>query len=80
MEWGTRITAIGLEFALPALVGFGLDWWWNTTPWLTLLGSFLGLAIGMYHVFRLASELSRPSAHGKEGRRPGPQGGDLDSA
>ena len=46
LDWGTRITTIGLEFALPAFLGFGLDRWWNTSPWMTLAGAFLGLAIG----------------------------------
>ncbi len=56
MEWGTRVTAIGLEFALPALFGFGLDRWWRTAPWMTVLGAFLGVGMGMLHVIRLASE------------------------
>jgi len=56
MDWGTRVTAIGLEFALPAFLGFGLDRWWGTAPWMTVLGSFLGVGMGMLHVIRLASE------------------------
>jgi F0F1-type ATP synthase assembly protein I len=75
MEWAARITTIGLEFALPALLGLGLDRWWKTTPWLTLVGAFLGLAIGMMQVLRLATELAGPSAHRNAGRKPGPRGG-----
>jgi ATP synthase protein I len=56
MDWGTRVTTIGLEFALPAFLGFGLDRWWGTAPWMTVLGSFLGVGMGMLHVIRLASE------------------------
>jgi hypothetical protein len=56
MDWGARVTTIGLEFALPACVGFGLDRWWRTAPWMTIIGAFLGLGIGMLHVIRLASE------------------------
>ena len=70
MDWGTRITSIGLEFALPALVGFGLDRWWGTVPWMTVTGAFLGLAIGMLHVFRLASTLSETSRKPHRGRGP----------
>ena len=58
MDWGTRVTTIGLEFALPAFLGFGLDRWWSTAPWMTILGAFLGLGIGMVHMVRLATELS----------------------
>jgi ATP synthase protein I len=57
LDWGTRITTIGLEFALPAFLGFGLDRWWGTSPWMTLAGALLGLATGMTHVFRLAFKL-----------------------
>lgn len=65
MEWSSRITTIGLEFALPAVVGFGLDRWWGTSPWLTVAGSLLGVAVGMFHVLRLASRIP--------GSRPRPQ-------
>jgi ATP synthase protein I len=75
MEWSSRITTIGLEFALPAFLGFGLDRWWGTSPWMTLGGAFLGLTIGMLHVFRLASQLSggpgRRNGRGQAGPREG---------
>ncbi len=70
MDWGTRVTAIGLEFALPAFLGFGLDRWWGTAPWMTILGAFLGLGIGMVHLVRLASELSG-STEKRQSTRPG---------
>ncbi|MBV8487963.1 MAG: AtpZ/AtpI family protein [Planctomycetaceae bacterium] len=74
IDWSARITTIGLEFALPACLGFGLDRWWRTSPWLTVIGAFLGLGIGMLHVIRLGSSLSGPSG-GIHGRRPGPDSG-----
>jgi F0F1-type ATP synthase assembly protein I len=61
LDWGARVTTIGLEFALPAFLGLGLDRWWGTSPWMTVVGAFLGLATGMTHVLRLASRLQ---AHG----------------
>ena len=70
MDWGTRVTTIGLEFALPAFLGFGLDRWWSTAPWMTILGSFLGLGIGMVHLVRLATELSATSKE-RQDTRPG---------
>lgn len=73
MDWGTRVTAIGLEFALPAFVGFGLDRWWGSAPWMTILGAFLGVGIGMLHVIRLASELP-----GSPGRRESKRAGSAD--
>ena len=68
MDWGARITTIGLEFALPACLGFSLDRWWGTGPWLTVIGAFLGLGIGMLHVIRLGSSLAGPSGLAQGGR------------
>lgn len=75
MEWGARITAIGFEFALPALLGLALDGWWNTSPWMTLGGAFLGVFMGMFHVFRLASQLSSTAGLPRAARKPRPPGG-----
>jgi ATP synthase protein I len=80
LDWGTRITSIGLEFAVPAFLGFGLDRWWHTGPWLTILGSLLGLVVGMLHLVRLAATLSRSGPTGRgggpldAGRGPGTSG------
>ena len=74
MEWGTRVTAIGLEFALPAFLGFGLDRWWGTAPWMTVLGAFLGVGMGMLHVIRLASE-PQDSPRRSQSRNAGSAGG-----
>ena len=60
MEWASRVTTIGLEFALPPLLGSVADRWWKTAPWLTVVGAVLGFAVGMMHVLRLAREKSRP--------------------
>ncbi len=65
MDWGTRVTALGLEFALPAFLGFGLDRWWGTAPWMTIFGAFLGVGMGMLHVIRLASEPPGSSRRGQ---------------
>ncbi len=74
MDWGARITTIGLEFALPACLGFGLDRWWNTGPAMTIAGALLGMAVGMLHVIRLASDL--PGSSGpRRPKKPGPPEG-----
>jgi hypothetical protein len=68
IDWSTRVTTIGLEFALPAFLGFFLDRYMSTAPWMTVLGAFLGLGIGMVHLVRLASELSASSRKGGSAR------------
>ena len=57
MQWASRITSIALGFSMPALVGFGLDRWWGTTPAATIAGIFLGFASGMYQTLKIAREL-----------------------
>jgi len=52
--WAYRITAIGLEFSLPILVGHLIDDRWETRPVATLVGAALGFAAGMLHLVRLA--------------------------
>lgn len=65
--WGTRVTSIGLEFAVPAALGHGLDLWLGTGPWLAVVGALLGITVGMMHVFRLPAELARDAERRREG-------------
>ena len=69
MDWGARVTSIGLEFCVPAVLGHFADRWLNSAPWLTVIGALLGMAIGMMHVLRLPGELARASDRRK---RQGP--------
>jgi hypothetical protein len=57
IEWGSRITTIGFSFAIPPLVGFGLDRWLSWTPVATLAGVVLGFAAGMLQTVNLARHL-----------------------
>ena len=53
IAWSSRLTALGLEFALPPLAGYYLDDRWGTEPLLTLLGTGLGFAAGLFHLLRM---------------------------
>jgi hypothetical protein len=53
-EWTSRLTSIGLEMALPALGGYGLDRWLGTLPVFLVVGLLVGFAVGMTHLMRLA--------------------------
>jgi len=54
IAWASRVTTLGLEFALPALAGYYLDQRWRTAPVLILVGTTLGFAVGMMHLLRIA--------------------------
>jgi hypothetical protein len=44
--------------AFPPLLGFGLDLWLHTTPWMLLGGSVLGLVGAVFQLKRLQEGLS----------------------
>ena len=54
------LSTVGLAFVLALGMGFWigdrLDAWLGTTPWLTLVGFFLGLAAGILNVYRIVSQ------------------------
>ena len=49
---GTELVA---GVAVGAAIGYGLDHWLGTTPWLLILFFFLGAGGGMMNVFRAAT-------------------------
>jgi ATP synthase protein I len=57
---------IGVELVVALLVGAGIGWlldrWWGTEPFLLLLFFFLGAAAGLLNVFRAAREMQRQLA------------------
>ncbi len=52
--------AINLFVSVIGLCGVGwlLDWWLGTAPWLLVVGIILGAAAGFYNFVRLTSKLS----------------------
>ena len=54
-----ELSAAFLSFVVAIALGlwFGrlLDGWWGTSPWLTILFSFFGLAAGLLNVYRTVS-------------------------
>jgi ATP synthase protein I len=65
--WATRITSVGLEFALPPMGGGYLDRRWGTGSLLTILGAILGFLMGMIHLLTIAREASATTSGGKVG-------------
>ncbi len=56
LDWAARITSVGLEFALPGLLGAGVDHWLGSRPWATIGGAILGFCVGMVHLIKIASD------------------------
>jgi F0F1-type ATP synthase assembly protein I len=54
MYWATRVSSIGMQMAVPPLLGFLGDRRFGTAPWLTLLGACVGFALSMLDVLRLS--------------------------
>jgi ATP synthase protein I len=53
-----RMAGVGIEFVVAvglfAAIGYGLDRWLNTKPWLMLVGMGLGFAVGLRSMIKLA--------------------------
>ena len=50
---------MAIGFALPALLGYYLDRWLNSSPLGVLLGMALGFAAGMMQIMRIAKDSAR---------------------
>ena len=57
------LSAVGFAFVLAvvmgAALGYALDRWLGTSPWLFLLGFFVGVVAGVRSVFKTVSAVSR---------------------
>jgi F0F1-type ATP synthase assembly protein I len=60
MQWASRISSVGLEFAVPPLLGALLDRWLSSSPVALLVGAVVGFGVGMMHILRIAREGTQP--------------------
>ena len=64
---------IGAELVSALLVGMGLgwlvDWWLGTFPWVMVFGFFLGAAAGILNVYRAVAGLGYAVGYGTADRR-----------
>ncbi len=56
VEWSARLTAIGLEMALPPAAGYWFDLRVGMSPLFVILGAILGFAAGMFHLLQIARQ------------------------
>ena len=70
-----RYVAVGFQVALSLvlylLVGYWLDGFLDTEPWLTLAGAVLGFVSMIFLVVRFANQQSRPRSDTAPGDAPG---------
>ncbi len=67
----SRITTVGMAFALPPAIGFVVDRWLRTTLVATLIGALLGIVAGVLQTVRLAQQLSPGPAQRRPNRDDG---------
>ena len=56
LKLGTELVA---AVAVGTIIGFILDGWFDTKPWLIIIFFFLGAAAGMLNVIRTASQMQK---------------------
>ena len=60
---GAQFIGLGFEMVVPIMllmyVGYRLDAWLGSKPWLFLLGALLGIAVGFYSMFKRVGILGR---------------------
>lgn len=59
LEWATRLTALGLEFSLPVLLGYWADRRWGLAPWGVLGGAVLGFIVGFLGLLQMVRPRAR---------------------
>ena len=63
---------LGIEMAATLAVGAGIGWfldrWLDTTPWLLIVFLFLGIGAGLSNAFRLAKKYGAELARREEGK------------
>jgi F0F1-type ATP synthase assembly protein I len=52
----SRVTGIGMQMAIPPGIGWWLDGWCNTTPWILVVGVVFGFAVSLAELIQLANE------------------------
>ena len=54
-----QISQVGLEMVVPIGIGVGIDFWIGWGPWLSIVGTILGLTLGMAHLFYVLNKIEK---------------------
>ncbi|MEX0938870.1 MAG: AtpZ/AtpI family protein [Pirellulales bacterium] len=66
-RWTSRIFSVCLEMMIPGLIGYWLDGWLGSTPWLMLSGFAVGAPLAMWHLIQMTSERPKGTGSGMAG-------------
>jgi ATP synthase protein I len=65
-----QLSTIGLSFVFALVIGFAAGYWVDgklgTSPWLTFVGFFLGLAAGVLNVYRVMQLADKDRSSGSK--------------
>ena len=56
----SRVTSIGLQMAVPPVIGWWVDLKWGLSPLFLIFGAVFGLVVSFFELLRFAKESSRP--------------------
>jgi ATP synthase protein I len=65
MGYSFALAQVGIEMVLPTLVGYWIDSWLETTPWITIIAAVLGFAAGMIHLIVILKQKERDESSDK---------------
>lgn len=53
-RWSVRASAVAFEMVVPAVIGIGIDQLCGTVVLFAILGTFLGMILGFWHLLKIA--------------------------
>ena len=67
MGYYMALAQVGFEMVVPIAVGFWLDGWLATTPWITSIAAVVGFVVGLLHIVVLTKRKERDESSRKSG-------------
>lgn len=65
MGYYFALAQVGVEMVVPTILGYWLDSWLETTPWITIVAAVFGFAGGMIHMIVILKQKERDESSGK---------------
>jgi F0F1-type ATP synthase assembly protein I len=66
MGYYAALAQIGLEMVLPAILGYYVDGWLGTTPWIMVAAAVFGFAASLIHLFAILRQKERDESSDKK--------------